>query len=376
MKTKKLIYGLVLAALILVIAIAACAPKTEEAAPETEEGYVVGFANGWIGNYWRAQLVSNFEQAAAYYTGTGLLKEYYVANSPNDLTLQLNQLNGFIDQGVDAIMPDPVSAPALDPIIARAKEKGILTVVTNDPAANPDSWAVVGDNYTWQKIQVEWLVDQLDGKGKIVMITGVPGNTADILRQQAVNDVLKDYPDIEILGSAPGSWDPAQAQQAMATFLSSYDQIDALLIQDVMAEGVIRAYEAAGRELPTMTGDYTCGFLRLWAEKYPDLNSIGVPYAPSHAGSALGFTLRWLQGKEIKEEMLSPNPMDESLVNAVMIPVPYVVTKDGDTTKPWCTQFTQCISLETAVELCAPRADTYMLDRLMSEEEIDAFFKD
>ena len=161
----------------------------------------------------------------------------------------------------------------------------------------------------------------------------------------------------------------------MATFLSSYDQIDALLIQDVMAEGVIRAYEAAGKPLPTMTGDYTCGFIRLWHDKYPDLNSIGVSYAPSHAGTALGFTLKLLQGKQLKDEMLQPNPMDPTMKNTIMIPIPYVVTKDGDTTKPWCTQFTQCISLEKAYELCQPRPDTYMLDRIMSEEEIDAFFK-
>lgn len=355
-------------------AAATTAPETA-ATSAPQSGFVVGFANGWIGNYWRAQLVSDFEEAAAYYKGTGLLKDYFIANSPNDLTLQLNQLNGFIDQGVNAIMPDPVSAPALDPIIARAKSKGILTVVTNDPAANADSINVVGDNYTWSKIETQWLVDQMGGKGNIVEITGVPGNTADILRQQAVNDVLANYPDIKVLASAPGSWDEAQAQQVMSTFLSTYPQIDGLLIQDVMAEGVIRAYEAAKRPLPIMTGDYTCGFIRLWSTTYPDLQSIGVPYEPSHAGTALGFTLKLLQGKQIDPDKLSANPMDPTMKNAILLPVSYVVTKDGDTSKPWCSSLTQCISLQDAVKLCEPRSDTYMLDKVMSDSDIDTYFK-
>ena len=355
------------------------APAEEEAAvPGAKEPpYTIGFANGWIGNYWRAQLVSDFEQKAAFYKGQGIIEETIIANSPNDLTLQLNQLNGMIDQDVDAIMPDPVSATALGPIISRANEKGILTVITNDPAAYPDIITICGDNYTWWEIQVKWLAEKLGGKGDIVVITGVPGNTADILRVRAMEDVLKDYPEINILADAPGWWDGAKAQEAAATLLASYPKIDAWLIQDVMAEGVLRACEAAGRIPKIMTGDYTAGFLRLWKEM-PDLESIGVPYAPAHAGDALGFTVKLLQGKKIKQELFEPNPMDPTLVNAIMIPVPYVVTMEAEPDASWMedvSPLTQAISLEEALKLCEPYPDTYMLDKVMTEEEIDTCFE-
>jgi ribose transport system substrate-binding protein len=349
------------------------APTAAPAAQSTKK-FVIGYANGWIGNTWRAQFLDDLEAKAKYYQDKGVLEKLIVVNSPADLNQQINQINGLIDQGVDALLIDPVSAPAVQPILPRAKSKGIFVMISNDPAP-VDAINVVGDNYTWWKIQTEWLAKKLNGRGNIVMITGVPGNTADVLRVQAANDVLKNYPEIKVLTSAPGWWDEAKAQQAMATILASYPNIDALLIQDVMAEGVIRAFQAANRPLPkVMTGDYTAGFFRLWSQM-PELESIGVPYAPAHAADSLGFAIRLLQGKKLKASALTANPLDPKLQNTVMIPPPLVVTRDGDKSQPWCTPLTQCISLQDALKLIEGKPDTYMLDRIMSEEEIDSFFE-
>ncbi len=348
-------------------------PAATSAAKPSKK-FVIGYANGWIGNLWRSEFLEDLEAKAKYYQDQGILEKLIVVNSPADLNQQISQINGLIDQGVDALLIDPVSAPAVQPILPRAKAKGIFVMISNDPAP-VDAINVVGDNYTWWKIQTEWLVKKLNGKGNIVMITGVPGNTADVLRVQAANDVLKNYPEIKVLTSAPGWWDEAKAQQAMATILASYPNFDALLIQDVMAEGVIRAFQAANRPLPkVMTGDYTAGFFRLWA-KMPELDSIGVPYAPAHAADSLGFAVRLLQGKKLKPSVLTSNPLDPNLKNTVMIPPPLVVTKEGDKSQPWCTPLTQCISLQEALKMVEGKPDTYMLDRIMSEEEIDSFFE-
>lgn len=337
------------------------------------KGFVIGYANGWIGNTWRAQFLNDIEEKAAYYQEQGILERINIVNSPADLTQQINQINGLISQRPDALLIDPVSAPGVLPLVNRAVASGILTIISNDPAPTPNAINIVGDNYTWWKIQTEWLVQKLNGRGKIVMITGVPGNTADILRVQAAQDVLANYPEIEVVAQAAGWWDQARAQTAMANILASHPEIDGLLIQDVMAEGVIRAFQAAGRKIPVMTGDYTAGFLRLWASM-PELESIGVPYAPAHGADSLGFAVRLLQGRQIREEFFQPNPLDPSLKNTIMIPVPYVVTRDGDKDAPWCSAITQCISLEEALKLVEGQPDTYALDKIMTEEEIDSFF--
>ena len=207
-----------------------------------------------------------------------MLSDYMVSNTNSDATEQLNQINAMIDAGVDAIMIDAVSPTTIKSAVEKAQDQGILVVVTNDPAAYDGTICVCGDNYTWQEIQAKWLVEQLGGKGDIVEISGVSGNSADTLRVQANKDILAEYPDIKTLASSPGSWSQTEAQSVMTTFLSSYENIDAVLAQDVMGEGIIKAYENAGKEPTVMTGDYTKSFLELWATM-PDLNTIGVSYA-------------------------------------------------------------------------------------------------
>ena len=322
-------------------------------------------------------MVEDFETRANEYKEAGVIADVMISNTNNDPTEQLNQINAMIDSGVDAIIIDAVSPTTIKSAVEKAQHEGILVVVSNDPAYYEGTICVCGDNYTWQKIQVEWLVDQLGGAGEIVEIDGVAGNSADTLRVKANKDVLANYPDIKVLAAAPGGWSETEAQALMTTFLSSYEKIDAVLEQDVMGEGVIKAYENAGKDLPIMTGDYTKAFLTKWSQ-FPDLNSIGVSYAPGNSVPGLDVAVRLLQGKTVKPEVLVPNPMDESKVNAIMVEPPYVVTRDGDNSAEWAQNLpetTQLISLEEALEIMADQPDTAALDGYPAQEVIDSYFE-
>lgn len=345
-------------------------------AEAAEDSFVVGFSNGFWGNTWRAQMVEDFEKKADEYKEQGILSDYMVSNSNSDPTEQLNQINAMIDAGVDAILIDAVSPTTIKSAVEKAQAQGILVVIANDPAAYENTICVCGDNYVWQKIQAMWLMEQIGGKGDIVKITGVPGNAADTIREQANDAVLAEYPDVNVLASAPGSWSQTDAQAVMTTFLSSYEKIDAVLEQDVMAEGVIKAYENAGKDLPVMTGDYTKSFFTRWAEM-PELNTIGVPYAPGNATVALEVAVRILQGKEIDEAQLVANPMDENMINTIMVAPPYVVTKEAQPDAAWMEglENTKAISLDEATEILADVADTAALDGYMDDAAVDKLFK-
>lgn len=353
---------------------AGCGSGESSGASSEQGNFVIGYANGYTGNTWRAQFINNIERKGESYKKRGDIERLTLVNSPADVNQQISQVNDLITQGVDALLIDPVSAPAVKPVIPRAQSSDILVLISNDPAPTPDVINVVGDNYTWWQIQTKWLAEKLNGEGNVVMVTGVPGNTADIQRVQAAEDVLKDYPDIEVLTSVPGHWDQARARQAMANVLSSHSQIDGVLTQDVMAEGIIKAFEAANRDLPrVMTGDYTAGFLRLW-ESLPELESIAVPYSPTYGADSLGFAVRMLQGQEIKEDRLGPNPLDESLKNTVLLPPALVITRDEDSGASWCTPDTECIGLEEALGRIEGKPDTYMMEAGLDEEAIASYF--
>ncbi|WP_067928663.1 ABC transporter substrate-binding protein [Alicyclobacillus shizuokensis] len=341
-----------------------------------KSGFVIGFANGYFGNTWRSQFVQDVKNAAKPLEADGTIKSLQVANSNADVSQQINQLNTMINSGVDALMIDPVSATSLGPIIAKAKAKGILVVITNDPAAYSGTYAVVGNNDAFWRIQAEWIAKQLKGKGQIVEITGLSGNTADTIRQNAAKDVLSKYPNIKVLASVPGKWDEATAQSSMSTLLSTYKNIDGILEQDVMAEGVLRAYEDANATPPVMTGDYTFGFLRKW-KSMPNLNSIAVSYAPGVGADALEFTIDLLKGKKLKSDSLQANPLNPNLKNTILIDPPYVVTKDANPNAPWMKnlKFTKSISLEEAVKLGQGKSDGAALDAFLTQKQVDSFFQ-
>lgn len=353
-----------------------CALATLAPAADKKDGFVVGFANGYIGNTWRSQFVENFEKAAQKYKDQGILKEFQVANTDANVTEQINQLNAMLNSGVDALMICAVSPTSLKPIIDQAKRKGVMVVITNDPAAYPGTYAVVGDNATWMKMQALWLAEKLGGNGDIVEVTGVPGNAADTIRQKVTKEVFAKHPGLKVLASAPGKWSQTEAQSVMTTFLSTYPKIDAVYTQDVMAEGIMKAYENAGKTPPVMTGDSLHSFFKRW-KATPGMDSIGVPYAPGVSVTALDITIKLLQGGKLKESLLKGNPFNEKLMNTIYVDPPYAVTLEGDQNASYMAEFpnTKAITLDEALKILDGQPDTASLDGWMTPEQVDALFE-
>lgn len=342
--------------------------------------WVIGLANGYMGNTWRAQYVEAFEAKAEEYKAAGVIKDYISASTSGDVTEQLNQINDMISKGIDCLCINIISPSSLAPIMAKCEAAGVLLVIATDPAGIEDSLVeVLVDNKAFFAIMTEWLVDKLDGKGNIIHITGTPGMPADLVRQQVAEDILAQYPDIKVLGTAPGSWSQTEAQTAVSTFLSTYDNIDAVLTQDVMAEGIIRAYETSGAEVPLMTGDYVMSFFRKW-ETMPDLDACATTFQAQASADSLAYAVRKLNGMELNVE-LEANPLDETMKNAINIAPAYCITKDGitdaDKEAKWVKGYdtVQYVSLEEALEIGSELADTAALGASLSEEQWDSMFQ-
>jgi len=346
------------------------------------KGFVIGFANGYFGNTWRAQFIDDAQKVADQYKQQGIISKFIVENVNDDATQQVQQLNSLIDQGVDALLINPVSPEALAPVVKRALAKNILIVNVDDPAAYQGTYSVLGDHQDFFGIQTKWLAQTLNGKGNIVYISGLNGNSCDKLRTAYAEGILSKYPGIHIMATAPGGWNETTSEKDMSNFLATYPKIDGVLEQDVMAEGVMRAYDIAGKPYPPMTGDYTYGFFRKWAQ-HPDLKSIGVTYNPGIGADALEVAVHILQGDQFKAGVLQPNPENSSLVNTVIVPPAYVVTKDAQPDAPWLNdtyvpnlkEYTKAISLADALKLGQGQPDTADLDSVLSPDQVASYFQ-
>ena len=282
------------------------AEETTEAQASSEtaggEGYVVALCNYSIGNSWRAQMEQEFVAEAEKLKAEGVVSEYYITNSNEDINKQISDMQDLITKKVDAIVITAASPTALAPVVEEAAEAGIKVVSFDNVVETDEQVATVGiDEKEFGRIGAEWLVDKLDGKGKIVVLNGIAGTATDSLRWGGAEEVFKQYPDIEILGSANASWDYAQGNAAMESMLSAYPEIDGVWSQGgAMTQGAIDAFIAAGRDLVPMTSEGNNGAIRAWIENKDKGLSCIAPSNPTYTSAeALRVVIKALNGEDI-----------------------------------------------------------------------------
>ena len=356
---------------------AAGTTQASQEAAGKEGGFKIGFLNGYVGNTWRGQFMEEVENICAEYKEQGILSDYQIASSNDDVTTQLNQLNQMISAGVDALIIDPVSPTAIGTAVQKALDEGIVVVISNDAAAYEGTYFVGNNQDAYTRIGMEWLTTKMKeaGKSNMIYFEGLAGNATETTRTKAKDDVLKQHADIKVLASAPNSWSMTETQAAMSTFLSTYDNIEGVYAPEGM-EGVLRAYENTSKDLPITTGDYTYSFLQYWKDH--NMDSVVVPSAPSIGASTIKMTVMLLEGKELKEDSLKPNPLDESIVNYIELNPPYtVVTTDDDKKYDFLTQYSgmQLLNIDEALKLCEGQATTYVLDMPPTDEYLGSFFQ-
>lgn len=224
--------------------------------------YTVGLSNGPFTHSWRVQMIESIQQEFELYKEQGLADKLIIQNAGPDVNTQIAQIRNLIASDVDLLLINPNSSTALNPVMEEAQEAGITVVVYDMPIDNEKVLDVFMNQDWWMAPLTEWFCEKLGGKGNIVYISGIADQPGNIERDVSAEKVLAKYPDIKLLAKANGNWDQAAAQQVMSDLLASFPQIDGVLTQDGMTLGIIRAFEAAGREIPVVTGETQIAFFK------------------------------------------------------------------------------------------------------------------
>ena len=302
--------------LVLTASVAAVMCATAFAA-NAKDSFLIGLSNGWVGSEWRTQMIDEAQAAAAAWRAKGVTVKTDAQSATVDVPGQIAQIRNFINEGVDAILINPNSPTAFDPIIAQAKQKGILVVATDQEVSSKDAIYVGIDQKGWAMKSAEWLAKTLGGKGNVVCINGVAGHPANQARVAGYRQVFAKYPGIKILNEVNADWDEAKGQQAMQTLLGTYPDINGVWVQDGMAAGAWRAIEAAHRTDIAATGEVRVDFLKQWVDNHYKSGASVNP--PGVMASALNVAVLKLQGHEFKDGVFGgPNG------TAIYIPIPFI----------------------------------------------------
>lgn len=184
--------------------------------------YVIGVSQ-CSEDIWRDKL--NDELKMGEYLNDSLIVK--LASSNDDNVLQNKQINQFVDEGVDLLIVSPNQLSAISKAVERAYDKGI-PVILYDRKTNSDKYtAFIGcDNYTIGKSMGTFIAQQLQGKGRIVEISGLEGSSPALERHRGFMDAIKPYSGLQVVASEGGNWKEEGGIQAMKRILKRTQDFD------------------------------------------------------------------------------------------------------------------------------------------------------
>ncbi len=163
---------------------------------QATEKYVIGFSQCTTADVWRETMQREMQIELAFYPDLEMIMKD--ANSDNKK--QIQDIEEFLEQGIDLLIVSPNESEPLTPIIEKVFNSGIPVIVVDRNITSDAYTAFVGgNNYQIGKEAGIYAAKLLKGKGKIVEITGLTGSTPSIDRQKGFMESLNHYPDISIV---------------------------------------------------------------------------------------------------------------------------------------------------------------------------------
>ena len=234
----------------------------------------IALADGFGDNTWRELTRYSAVTIAAQCPS---ITKYVYTNGEGNTQKAISDINSLVAQGITSIVDFPDAGKAMLPALTKAYQAGTIVVpyrVFPGGTAAQNYNAYLSTNFT--SAGVLWghdVATALNGKGNVVFLGGPPANSQSLAEYQGLQSVFKNYPGIHVIGQKPynvTNWDPALTQQVMASLLSKYPKIDAVVSDFGTALAAsFPQFQKAGRQIPVIATE--------------DGNSLGCDYASMHA---------------------------------------------------------------------------------------------
>jgi len=256
---------IVITVLVLMGLIAACAPTAAVPAEVEEEVVVeeveettsddsalpvapskkVAWIASNIANEFTTGMAANAESIGA---DNGW--EVTVFNPDSDLSKQISQIENASSQEFAALIIDPVAFDGMTAVLEDVTSNYDIPVITLHGSCSAQDLLtafVAIDIQQGGVLKMEQVAKDLDGKGDIAIMTGTEGQTTAIFITDGYNEVLPNYPDINVVFQGAGNWNADDATPLAENWLSSGKNLDAIVCNnDGMALGVRAVLQAAG----------------------------------------------------------------------------------------------------------------------------------
>jgi inositol transport system substrate-binding protein len=227
-------------------------------------------------------------------------------DAQNDIGRQLNQIQNFIAQKVDAIIVNPVDTDATPRMTRLAVAAHIPLVYVNRLPADrplPPGVAFVGSDETQSgTLQMLEVCRLLQGKGDIVIMMGELTNQSARQRTQDVYDVIAkpQCHGIQVIGKQTANWKRTEAADLMTNWLSAGLRPQAVVANDdEMAIGAIQSLKQARLLSSTVVAGIDATADGLAALKAGELKATVFQNGAAQGGDAIDTALKLARGEKV-----------------------------------------------------------------------------
>jgi inositol transport system substrate-binding protein len=227
-------------------------------------------------------------------------------DAQNDIGRQLNQIQNFIAQKVDAIIVNPVDTDATPRMTRLALAARIPLVYVNRLPADkqlPLGVAFVGSDETQSgTLQMLEVCRLLHGKGDIVIMIGELTNQSARQRTQDVYDVIArpQCRGIQVVAKQTANWKRTEAADLMTNWLSAGLRPQAVVANDdEMAIGAIQSLKQAKLLSSTVVAGIDATADGLAALKAGDLKATVFQNGAAQGAGAIDTALKLSRGEKV-----------------------------------------------------------------------------
>jgi len=233
---------------------AASSGTSAAAAPASGEPITIGFSapaadHGWMGS------ITKSAQAEAEALGD---VDLVVAEGTNDVSLQISQVETFINDKVDAIVLLPFDGAAMTDVALKAMDAGIPVINVDREFSSPFAArsTILGDNYGMGVSAGTYMCEQLGSNPEAVIaeIAGIDSLPLTQDRSKGFADALAEC-GLKVSNRVAAEFTVESGEAAASNLLQAAPKIDGLWNHDDdQGVGVMAAIKNAGRSEFIMVG--------------------------------------------------------------------------------------------------------------------------
>jgi ribose transport system substrate-binding protein len=308
-------------------------------------------SESYQGNPWRVSVTNELRRLVEGLIAEGVVSEFEVSDSNNDVGQQINQIRSFIDKDCGIITAIPGSATGLDDAIKAATDAGIPFVTAAGSVTAPSAVNVDSNYSRWGYEMMDMIGKALPDGGSVLVVEGIAGHPIVAQERAGADAAMAQHPKLKLSRVVNGDWTANVTKTVvLQTLATNPAPIDAVWSAGSESRVIAEAFAQAGRPVPLITGSITGDALGYWKANPDGYRFSGHAVLPGWTAQTL-----FRVGARIMDGQ-------KPVLNTLIIPLPPVQEADLGT---W---HADCMMPDAVSVFPVPPADP------MPEEWLDAYF--